>query len=45
MKKLPHHKYLKKYIRYYLNKHEEIGTSYIKLLALFTNDFGNININ
>ena len=24
--------------------HEEIGTSYIKLLESFTNDFGNINI-
>ena len=45
MKKLSNHKYLKKFIRYYLNKHEEIGISYIKLLDLFTNDFGNININ
>ena len=44
IKKLSNHKYLKKFIRYYLNKHEEIGTSYIKLLELFTKDFGNINI-
>ena len=44
IKKLSNHKYLKKFIRYYLNIHEEIGTSYIKLLELFTKDFGNINI-
>lgn len=43
--KLNNYQYLKTFLRFYLDNHEEIGTSYIKLIDLFTKEYGDININ
>ena len=44
-KKLSNYKYLKKFIRYFLDMHEDIGTSYTRLLESFIGEYGIVEIN
>ena len=43
--KLVNYKYLKYFLRYYLEIHDVIGTSYIKLNDIFQKEYGIFNIN